>query len=120
MSFFLLLIGIVLIVKGVAMILAPKKMMKFAISLLDKTEPKTFGIVALVIGILLLFSARASALGWLIVLLGLVEIMSSVYLLTMPIAKIKEHWWFKLSDNGLRALGILVLVLGVIIFVTRI
>ena len=120
MSFFLLLVGVVLIVKGVMMILSPKKIVKFVLDLLDKTEPKLFGVGALLVGILLLFARHASALGWLIVLLGLIEIAKAVYLLSTPVAKIKEHWWFKISDNNCRALGILVLVLGVIIFVTRI
>jgi uncharacterized protein YjeT (DUF2065 family) len=117
---FLLLISIVLIVKGVALILAPKKVLKIASNFLDKAEPRTLGIIPLIVGIFLLLSTSASVLGWLIVLLGLAEIGKAVYTLSTPLAKIKAHPWLNLSDNNYRAIGILVLVLGVIVFISRI
>lgn len=119
MGFFLVLISLVLIVEGVMMILSPKKIIKFAGDLLKNKEPKVWAIAPLAVGILLLFSANASVLGWLIVLLGLAGIGKAVYLFLTPISKIRSHWWFSLSDNGHRALGILVLILGVIIFISR-
>jgi uncharacterized protein YjeT (DUF2065 family) len=120
MGFFLVLISLVLIVKGVMMIMSPKKVVKFADDILKAKNLRAWGVLPLVIGILLLFSASASALAWLIVLLGLAEIAKSVYIFLTPLAKIRSHWWFNLSDNGHRALGILVLILGVIIFISRI
>lgn len=120
MSFFLLLVSLALAVKGVAMILAPKKVVKLAVDLLTQKDPKTLAIMPLAVGVILLLARSASALGWLIVLLGLAEIVKAVYLFTNPVAKIKAHWWFNLSDNGHRAVGILVLMLGVILFVSRI
>lgn len=120
MSFFLLLVSLVLVIKGVMLILAPKKVLKFATSLLSQRDPKTLAIVPLATGVLLLLARSASALGWLIVLLGLAEIVKAVYLFSNSAAKIQSHRWFSLSDNGHRALGILVLVLGVIVFASRV
>ena len=120
MGWFLLLISLILVIKGVVMILSPKKVVKFATELLQNKEPKRLGLIPLLVGILLLFSVTSSAVGWLIVLLGLAEIAKAIYIFLVPIQKIKSHWWFSLSDNGHRALGILVLILGVIIFVSRI
>jgi uncharacterized protein YjeT (DUF2065 family) len=119
MGFFLVLISLVLIVKGVVMIMSPKRIVKFVNDLLKSKEPRAWGVIPLFVGILLLFSASASVLGWLIVLLGLAQIGKALYLFLTPVAKIRSHWFFSLSDNGYRALGILVLILGVIIFISR-
>lgn len=120
MGFFLVLISLVLIIKGVVMIMAPKRIIKLANDLLKSKEPRAWGVIPLCVGIFLLFSASASVLGWLIIFLGLAEIGKALYLFLTPVSKIKSHWFFSLSDNGYRALGILVLILGVIIFISRV
>ncbi|HAJ56760.1 MAG TPA: hypothetical protein DCL35_03195 [Candidatus Omnitrophica bacterium] len=120
MGFFLVLMSLALIVAGVVMIMSPKKVVKLVSDILKAKDPRVWGTAPLAVGVLLLFSASASALSWLIVLLGLSEIAKAVYLFLTPAAKIRAHWWFGLSDNGHRALGILVLILGVIIFISRV
>ncbi len=119
MGWYLFLVSLVLIVAGIVMILTPKKLVKLAAELLGGKEPRRFGLIPLFVGILLLFSVPFSAVGWLIVLLGLAEIAKAVYIFLAPIQKIKSHQWFALSDNGHRALGILILIVGVIIFISR-
>ena len=69
---------------------------------------------------MLLFAASASAVGWLIVLLALISIAKAVYMFMTPVAKIKTLKWFHLSDNAYRVSGIIILVLGVIVFISRI
>lgn len=120
MGFFLAVISLALIVKGVVMIMSPRKVVKFAADILKAKDPRAWGIAPLTIGVLLLFSASASALSWLIILLALAEIAKAAYIFLTPVAKLRAHWWFGLSDNGHRALGILVLILGVIIFISRV
>ena len=120
MGFFLFLVSVILMVEGVMIILSPKKMVKFVNELLKVKEPRLWGLLPLVVGILLLLSASASLLGWLIILLGLAEIGKAIYVFLTPVAKIKSHRWFSLSDNGHRVLGILALILGVLIFVSRV
>ena len=121
MGFFLLLVSLLLIGTGVTMILMPKKVVKVTTDLLSNTkEPKLLGLLPLFMGILLLLSVSSTVLGWLVVLLGLAQIAKAVYIFLTPIQKIKSHWWFTLSDNAQRALGILVLILGVIVFISRI
>ena len=120
MSFFLFLISILLAAKGIGLILWPKKMLKMAHDFLSIQEPRLWGIVAFFVGVLLVFAASHSILGWLIVLLGLAEIAKAVYIFLTPVAKIKSHWFFRLSDTGYRVCGILVLLLGVIVFISRI
>lgn len=121
MGFFLFLMSLIYIVEGVLLILTPKKVMRIINKVIDNTkEPKLLGVLPLVVGILFLLSTSASAVGWLIILLGLAGIAKAVYIFITPMAKIRSHWWFKLSDNGLRGFGILVLILGVIIFISRV
>ena len=118
-GFFLLLMSLVFIIEGVALILAPKKVLKIADNLLKKEEPRYLGLVPLFVGIFFIFSASSSALGWLIVLLGLTGIGKAVYIFLTPAAKIKAHPWLNLTDNNYRAIGILVLTLGVLVFISR-
>ncbi len=120
MGFFLVLISLALIIKGIVMIMTPKKIVKWADGFLKNKDPKAWGVLPIGIGILLLFSASSSALAWLIVLLGLAEIAKGIYLFLTPMAKIRASRWFSLSDSGHRAIGIFILVLGVIIFISRI
>jgi uncharacterized protein YjeT (DUF2065 family) len=121
MSFFLLLMSFVYIVEGVLMILTPKKVIKFVHKILDSSkDARVLGLFPLVIGTLFLLCNSASAVRWLIVLLGLAGIAKAVYIFITPLTKLKAHWALSLSDNGLRAFGILVLILGVIIFIARI
>lgn len=114
-----MLISLVFIIEGVIMILAPKKVIKWATSLLEMKDLQRLGLAPLVAGIILLFSASSSAVGWLVVLLGLALIAKAVYIFLTPAAKIKSHPWLSLSDNNYRAFGIVALVLGVILFISR-
>ncbi|MDD5019299.1 MAG: DUF2065 family protein [Candidatus Omnitrophica bacterium] len=121
MGFFLFLVSLLFIVEGVLLILTPKKVLKFANQLLDKTkDARILGLVPLIVGIMLLFAASSSAVGWLIVLLGLGAIAKAVYVFLTPVAKIKASRWYHMSDNAYRVSGIIVLVLGVIVFISRI
>lgn len=121
MGFFLLLISLILIITGVMLILVPKKVVKAILKVLDKPQDgRLLGLVPLIVGIMLLFAARASAVAWLIVLLGLAGIAKAVYIFLTPVSKIKTLRWFSLSDNAYRIHGIIVLVLGVMIFIARV
>ncbi len=120
MGFFLFVISLLFIAEGVWLILRPRAVVRFANELLKNKNLKTSGIVPLVVGILLLLAAHHTILGWLIVLLGLASIGKAVYVFLVPAERIRKHWWFTLSDNGYRGLGILILILGVIVFISRI
>ncbi len=119
-SFFLLLVSLLFIVEGIMLILSPKKVLKVSHKMLSVKEPRLLGLIPLFFGIFLLFSASASAVAWLIVLLGLGGIAKAVYLFLTPLAKIKAHPWMNLSDNNYRAMGIVVLIVGVLVFISRI
>ncbi|MGE5280261.1 MAG: hypothetical protein ACM3L6_05925 [Deltaproteobacteria bacterium] len=119
-GFYLFLFSLIFIVEGIMLILSPKKLIKLAQKLLAAKEPRLLGLAPLFLGIFLLFSASASALSWLIVLLGLGGIAKAVYLFLTPAAKIKAHPWFALSDNKHRAMGIVVLIVGVLVFISRV
>jgi uncharacterized protein YjeT (DUF2065 family) len=120
MGLFLGLVGLIFVVEGVLMILAPKKIVKMVSDLLLRKNARAFGCAPLAVGILLLFSASSSALGWLVVFLGLAGIVKAIYTFLTPIQRVRSHWWFSLSDNGHRGLGILILILGVIVFISRV
>ena len=116
-GFFLFLVSLVFISEGVMLILSPKKLLKVAQKFLSVKEPRLLGLVPLFMGIFLLFSASASRAAWLIVLLGLGGIAKAVYVFLTPIATIKAHPWFQLPDSKYRAMGIIVLIVGVLIFI---
>ncbi|MDD5138365.1 MAG: DUF2065 family protein [Candidatus Omnitrophica bacterium] len=121
MGFFLFLVSLLLIVEGVLLILTPKKVVKLAHQMLDKSkDARLLGLVPLIIGIMLLFAASSSLVSWLIWLLGLACIAKAVYLFLTPVAKVKASRWFSMSDTSYRISGIIVLVLGVIVFISRI
>ncbi|MFA5039196.1 MAG: hypothetical protein WC732_05910 [Candidatus Omnitrophota bacterium] len=121
MGFFLLLVSLFFIIAGVLLILTPKKVIKAVLKMLDKPgDRRLLGLVPLIVGIMLLFAASRSAVGWLIVLLGLAGIAKAVYIFLTPMAKIKALRWFSLTDNAYRVNGIIILVLGVIVFISRI
>jgi len=119
-GFFLLLVSILFIVEGIVLILSPKKMLKLANAILQAKEPRYLGLVPLFLGIFLLFSASHCAVPWLIVLLGLAGIGKAVYLFLTPIAKIKANRWLNLPDYNYRALGIVILIIGVLVFISRV
>lgn len=119
-GFFLLLFGLVMIIEGIVMILAPKKMMSFSKSVINIKDHRILGIVSLIVGILLLFSAGSSDISWLIVIFGLIALAKAVYVFVTPIEIIKSNKWFKLDDKGIRIIGIVTLVLGVVVFVKTI
>jgi len=119
-SFFLLLVSLLFIVEGIVLILYPKKLMKVVQKMLATKEPRLLGLIPLFVGIFLFFSASASAVAWLIVFLGLAAIAKAVFIFLTPLAKIKAHPWLNLADNSHRAMGIVVLIIGVLVFISRI
>lgn len=119
MGFYLFIVSVVLIIEGVMLILAPKKVVKFSTDILKKKEPKTLAWIPLVVGVLLLFASGSSAVGWIVILLGLASVGKAAYLYTAAASKIRSHKWLSLSDNNYRAAGILILILGVIVFISR-
>jgi len=116
-GFYLFLVSLIFISEGVMLILSPKKLLKAAEKMLSVKEPRLLGLMPLFMGIFLLLSASASNAAWLIVLLGLGGIAKGVYIFLTPIAKIKAHPWFHLSDSKYRAIGIVTLIIGVLIFI---
>jgi uncharacterized protein YjeT (DUF2065 family) len=117
---YLMVISLVLIAQGSALILMPKRMIKLGGLFLRDKKTKMMSVFPLTLGILLLFASPLSGVPWLAVFLGLSGIAKGIYLFVTPLEKVKSHRWFKLSDNEHRAVGIFVLILGVILFISRV
>ncbi len=119
-GFFLFLVSVYLMIKGISLILVPKRCVKLAHDILAKTkEPKLLGVAPLLVGVFLLLSASSSVLGWLVVLLGLALVAKAVYIFRVSPARLKNSRWLSLPDNNYRVLGILALVLGIVLFIAR-
>ena len=120
MGAYLLLMSLFYMITGIVLILTPKKVVKMTQGIFKMKDPRLVGLIPLSCGILFLLSASSTVVGWLVVLMGLAGIAKAVYIFMTPVAKIKSHWWFSLSDNGYRGFGIIVLILGVILFLSRV
>ncbi|MDP3142959.1 MAG: hypothetical protein Q8N14_03310 [Candidatus Omnitrophota bacterium] len=115
MAWFIVVVGALLMVKGGALILVPRKLIHSAAKMFSLKQAKRFGWVPIIVGFLLCVSANASYLALPVFLLGLLFIAKGAYILFTPLDKLKKHKLFSLSDGVYRMIGIVVLVVGMVL-----
>lgn len=115
MGWFIVLIGVLTMVKGATLIVAPRKLIHFEQKMLSGKAPKRVGWVVLLVGLLLCIAAPFSDLVLIVFLLGLLVMAKGAYVLLSPIDKIKKLKWFSLSDKVYRLAGVIVLILGMLL-----
>lgn len=115
MSWFIVLIGALLMLKGAILILAPRKLIQSATKLLSLKYAKRLGWVPIIVGFLLCISANFSYLALTIFLLGLLFIAKGAYIIMTPIDKLKKHKMLSLSTNVYRVMGIVILIVGMVL-----
>ena len=115
MGWFIVLIGALLMVKGAALILVPRKLVHINQKLLSGKHAKRLGYLPLAVWLLLCISAKFSYAALAVFLLGLLVIAKGAYILVTPIDKIKKNKMFSLSDKIYRLIGIVVLIAGMLL-----
>lgn len=114
---FLSALGVFYIAVGTLMVVVVDFARKKIVDKMLKADPRKVGAVPLVVGILLLLSARASTLPILIAILAILGILKGALMLFGPQGKIKSmiDWWGKAGNNVYRIWGIVAILLGIII-----
>lgn len=120
MIWYLFVIGLIWVVCGTLMLFATRVMRAEYCSKLKARDPRIYSPLAIIAGILLLLSASSSSQVTFIVVLGLLSLSKGLVLLFGPRQKLRRivDWWFEASDKTYKALGVLVMALGIVVLVT--
>lgn len=112
MKIFLWIISAMWVVVGTAAIIAPAGLKKFYGRLVKPS--KWLSVLALISGLLFLWAAPASSLGWFIRLLGVLALIKGAFLLLCPVSMLKAtlNWWMGLPFKVYRVYGIFILLLA--------
>ena len=87
-------------------------------NVMGEVMPRPLAFVPMVVGILLIISARASGAFWFILILGLLAVGKGLYLLLAPRGQTKAllAWWLNSAqDRTYRFWGLIIVVLGMAI-----
>lgn len=116
MTFVLIVLSLVWIIAGTSLILDTEKTRGLFPGLVTGENIRPLAVVALILGVSLVFGSFASARHfWVPFLVGLLAIAKGVYLLRAPRARVEAllHWWASRADKRtLRLWGIVALILG--------
>ena len=117
MIWFLFATGVLLIVFGTLTVFATDVAKEDYFDKLKTKDPKMLSPVAIVLGLLLLFSASSSSHVIFIVILGLLSLSKGLFLLFGPREKVDQmtNWWFNATDKTHKAWGVVMMVLGIAI-----
>lgn len=119
MKWFLYFIGLVWVGFGAGMILYTDALKNLMAGAMDDALRKPFAVVALVAGMLLFLAAGSSRYGWFVVLLGVIAVVKGVMLWFDPAGfygRFRQWYLEQASDQALRLMGIITLVLGTALF----
>jgi uncharacterized protein YjeT (DUF2065 family) len=87
-------------------------------NVMGEVMPRPLAFVPMLVGILLIISARASGAFWFILVLGLLGIGKGIYFLLAPRSQTKAllAWWLNSAqDRTYRFWGLIIVVLGMAI-----
>jgi uncharacterized protein YjeT (DUF2065 family) len=87
-------------------------------NVMGEVMPRPLAFVPMVVGILLIISARASGAFWFILILGLLAVGKGLYLLLAPRGQTKAllAWWLNSAqERTYRFWGLIIVVLGMAI-----
>lgn len=112
MKIFLWIVSALWIIVGIVAIISPAGLKKFYSGLLRPL--KWLSILPILAGLLFLWSAPASSLGWFIRVLGILGLIKGLFFLLCPISMVRAtlDWWLRLPPKVYRLYGILILLLA--------
>lgn len=111
------IIGVLLIALGIIFFLKPLFMRKWINFLRRDYKIYIIGFLRIVFGILFLFAVSGSRLPGVILALGILMLLSGVFILILGPKKGRKilDWYEKKSDNFCRILAVLVFAIGLLI-----
>jgi uncharacterized protein YjeT (DUF2065 family) len=118
MIWFLYGLALFWIAVGSLFILYTEESRRFLGSFMGKVQLRFLAFIPIVVGVLLIVSAKASGAFWFIVILGLLAIGKGVYFLLAPSAQTKSFltWWLdSAQERTYRLWGLIIVVLGMAI-----
>jgi len=115
MGWFIVIVGVFLMVMGAALILIPHKVLHLSQKMLAIKNFKRLGWIPIIVGFLLCISANFSYLAVTIFLIGLLLIAKGAYIFVTPLDKLKKLKIFSLSDKMCRIIGIVILIVGMVL-----
>jgi uncharacterized protein YjeT (DUF2065 family) len=112
----LCIVSILCIVERTFSIIYTEGASKFLEKLVFRMNMKMLAILPLIFGLILMVGAfYCREMFWLAFILGLLAVIKGVYLLVAPLKQIKGlfEWWFhKASEETIRLMGLIAIILG--------
>jgi len=118
MIWFLYGLALFWIAAGSLFILYTEESRRFLGNFMGEVMPKPLAFIPMVVGVLLIISAKASGAFWFILILGLLAIGKGLYFLLAPRSQTKAllAWWLNSAqDRTYRFGGLIMVVLGMVI-----
>lgn len=117
MKYIVYLLGFLWIAAGAIAILYTEDYKAFFNGLLTRMNRMVLALIPAVFGLLLLIAAPSTGHSWFIGLIGILGILKGVLIYFNPVGlfEISKDWLNTLSDQGLRLVGIIALVLGTVV-----
>ena len=115
MKWFLVGIGVFWIMAGTLMLFATQVAREHYLNKLRTKDSRRWSPLPIILGVLLLLSASSSSQVTFIVILGLLSLAKGLLLLFVPRERLLKmtDWWFEASDRTYKALGAMIIVLGI-------
>ena len=118
MIWFLYGLALFWIAVGTAFILYTEESRRVLRNFMGERRPRFLAFIPMVVGVLLILSARVSGAFWFILILGLLAIGKGVYFLLGPHGQTEAllAWWFNSAqDRTYRFWGLIMVLLGTVI-----
>lgn len=117
MRWFLFLMAGVWTIAGIFLLVVPAKAKKIFPKLVKNLKAMSF--IPLIVGILLIFSARPNRpYWWFVIIIGLLALAKGFFFIFAPEKKVKPFigWWLNTSLGIYRLWGLVALALGIFFF----
>jgi len=118
MVWFLYGLALFWVAVGSLFILYTEDSRRFLRNFMGKVSLRFLAFIPIVVGILLVISAKASGAFWFVLILGLLAIGKGIYLLLAPHGQTEAllNWWLdSTQDRTYRLWGLIIVVLGMAI-----
>ena len=117
MKTFIFIVGLVILLLGVAILIKPQVSKKLFHFIAKGKRIYLVGILRIALGVLFLIGALSCSIPWLIILFGILSCASGLTIFAMKIEKLKAilNWFDQKSLSFIRLIAILAMLIGALI-----